>query len=255
MRDRARQRALAGAKSRRATSEELRDAAKRVKEIEGELLQIDLQPETKWGESRLERYQRVLRLRSMRQRFQAGRPLDTSDQPNGALLALAMTVMTVLLCAFCAGGALVGIQFLHQKPDPIAAAAAFWDNMETQAYAEVEASYLSPTLRVQFENSANNLFESAAKQADANYGQITNYQLLSQAGDLTQTAQLTYLITRGSHTTYKTTLTLILHGGVWGIDDLGSAINPQAAGLPPPPPSVTPSATSFSGARRPNSAA
>src|SRR5215469_7329912 len=106
MRDRARQRALAGAKSRRATSEELRDAAKRVKEIEGELLQIDLQPETRWGESRLARYQRVLRLRSMRQHFQAVRPLDTSDQPNGALLALAMTVMTVLLCAFCAGGAL-----------------------------------------------------------------------------------------------------------------------------------------------------
>ena len=50
MRDRARQRAKAEAMSHRASPDELRDAGKRVKELEQELLQsVPLQPETRAG--------------------------------------------------------------------------------------------------------------------------------------------------------------------------------------------------------------
>ena len=49
MRDRARQLAMAEAKSHRASPEELREASKRLKEIEDELSQRDLLPETKQG--------------------------------------------------------------------------------------------------------------------------------------------------------------------------------------------------------------
>src|SRR5215472_6713381 len=109
MRDRARQRAMAEARSHRASAEELRDAGKRVKELEQELLtSIQLQPETRQGEDRRERYSRLLRLRALRDNFTSMRPLE-ADHPNAFLLAIVMTVASLMLCGFCAGGALVGL--------------------------------------------------------------------------------------------------------------------------------------------------
>lgn len=235
MLDRVRQKALAAAKSRRASQEELKEAPQRVKEIERELLQMQLQPETKHGEERAQRYSRLLRLRNMRQRFTERRPLDTSDQPNGIILAVVMTVASFMICAFCAVGSYVGVQYLHQKPDPIAAASAFWVNVESRSYGEVRSSYLSPTLRVQYDQ---NSFQQLAQQADTDYGPVSNAVLFKQAGDMTQTAILTYQVTRNK--TYNATLTLVLHGGVWGVDDLGAVFDPSQAGLPAPTPSPSP---------------
>lgn len=238
MRDRARQRALAAARSRHASPEELKEASKRVKEIEQELLQMDLLPETRQGESRLQRYRRLLRIRSMREEFGATRQLEEPRPLNSLLLSLVMLVAAISLCAFCAGGVLAGVQILRQKPDPMAAASGFWDNMIARQYPEVVANYLSPTLRVQYSNGQ---FEQIASTADTNYGPVTAAQLLGQSGDMTQTAVLQYLVTRGAHTTYKDTIVLVLHGGSWGVDDLGSTVDPHAAGLPEP--TATPSPT------------
>src|SRR5215469_12049083 len=85
MRDRARQRALASAKSRRATPGELREAGKRLKELEQELQQLQLLPETKHGEEREQRYERLLRIRGMREEFQGDRPLEETT-PSKSLL-------------------------------------------------------------------------------------------------------------------------------------------------------------------------
>lgn len=248
MRDRARQRALAAARSRHASPEELKEAGKRVKEIEQELLQMNLLPETRQGESRLQRYRRMLRIRSMREEFGATRRLEEPQPVNSIVLSLVMLVASISICAFCAGGALAGVQVLRQKPDPMAAASGFWDNMVARQYSEVVATYLSPTLRVRYSNGQ---FEQIASAADTNYGPVTAAQLLGQSGDLTQTAVLQYLVTRGAHTTYKDTITLVLHGGSWGVDDLGATVDPHAAGLPEPtatpsptgPPTVPPDAT------------
>ncbi|MFI5274249.1 MAG: hypothetical protein ACHQ4H_14540, partial [Ktedonobacterales bacterium] len=229
MRDRARHRAYAQAKSRHADPEDLKEAAQRVKVIEQEMREMELRPETRHGEERSQRYGRLLRLRSMREGFTAARPLEQRNPLNSVAISLVMLVASVALCAFCVGGAYTGILFLHQKPDPIATASAFWDTMETQKYSDVVLSYLSPTLRVQY---GNGLFENAARGTDTGYGNITNAQLLSQAGDLTRTANLTYLVTRNA--TYKVTLMLTLHGGSWGVDDLGNTLTPDKAGLPVP---------------------
>ena len=238
MRDRARQRAYAAARSRRASPEELKEAGKRVKEIEQEMRELELRPETRQGEERAQRYGRLLRLRRMREAFTATRPQEDPRPLNSLALSLVMLFASFALCAFCVGGAYVGILYLRQKPDPINTATAFWETMETQKYSLVETTYLSPTLRVQY---SNGLFEQTAQTADTGYGDITNATLLQQSGNMQQTAVLTYLVQRtGSATvTYKVTIVLTLHGGSWGIDDLGNTLTPDKAGLPAPTPSPT----------------
>jgi len=242
MRDRARQRALAEAKSHRASAEELRDAGKRVKELEQELqTTIQIQPETKQGEERRQRYSRLLRIRAMRDEFTRGRQLE-ADHPNGLLLAVVMGVAAFMLCGFCAGGTIVGLQVLTYKPSPQATATAFWQDVEQQNYELlVTSNVLSPTLRVQY-NTPTEL-EQMAQPADSYYGTVTNYTLIEEGGDMTQTATLTYSVTRGTNKVYKATLGLVLYGGNWGVNDLGSSLVPSENGSLPPPPSPTPSPT------------
>jgi hypothetical protein len=241
MRDRARQRAYAEAKSRHATPQELKEAAQRVKAIEQEMRELELRPETRKGEERAQRYSRLLRLRRMRQAFTATRPQEEPRPLNGVILSLVMLVASFALCAFCVGGAYAGVLYLRQKPDPITTATAFWDTMETQQYSLIVSTYLSPALRVQY---SNGLFEQTAKTADSGYGLIQSATLIQQSGDTQQTAILTYLIQRNA--SYKATIVLTLHGGSWGVDDLGNTLSPDKAGLPPAPtptPSVAPSPT------------
>ena len=241
MRDRARQRALASARSRRASPEELKEAGKRVKEIEQEMRELELRPETRKGEERAQRYGRLLRLRRMREAFTATRPQEEPRPLNSIALSLVMLFASVALCAFCVGGAYAGLIVLQQKPDPIATASAFWDTMETQKYSLVESTYLSPALRVQYSTSSQSsvdLFAQTSQTADTNYGIITNATLIQQSGDMKQTAILTYLVQRNA--SYKATIVLRLHGGSWGIDDLGNVLAPDKAGLPEPTPSPSP---------------
>ena len=186
MRDRARQRALAEAKSHRATAEELRDAGKRVKELEQELLTtIQIQPETTQGEERRQRYSRLLRIRAMRDEFTRGRPLE-ADHPNGLLLAVIMGVAAFMLCGFCAGGTLVGLQVLTYKPSPLATGSAFWQDVEQQNYPFITSSLLSPTLRVEYNDPTK--FEDMAHQADSYYGPVTSFTLIGEGGDMTESA-------------------------------------------------------------------
>lgn len=240
MRDRARQRALATAKSRRATPEELREAGKRVKEIEQELLQIDLLPETKVGEERAARYSRLLRLRSMREDFQSDRPLENRSPSKSLLLALVMTVASFLLCAFCAGGSYTALQIVNQKPDPTVAASNFWDDMIHQRYVDIQSNYLAPGLRFQYDQTR---FVSQANAADQAYGQVVSAVVVKQTLGSDQ-ATITYSVTRANRTNpYTMTLGLGLHGGAWGVSDLGAALDPSLAGVPTPTPAAQPSPT------------
>src|SRR5215469_7538020 len=225
MRDRARQRAMAEAKSHRASAEELRDASKRVKELEQELLtSIQLQPETRQGEDRRERYSRLLRLRALRDNFISERPLEV-DHPSGFILAIVMTVAAFMLCGFCAGGALLGIQALNYKPSAIDTATAFWENVEQQNYANIRGNYLSPTLRVVYDNPSD--FTTLAQTSDTYYGPVTSFTLIQESGNMTQQASLTYSVTRGTSRHYTATLVLILYAGSWGVNDLGSSLDPS----------------------------
>jgi hypothetical protein len=231
---------MAEVKSRRASREELREAGKRVKELEQELLTtVPLSPETKQGEDRRSRYLRLLRLRNMRDDFTSTRPIQ-ADHPNGYILALVMTVACVLLCGFCAGGAFVGLQLLNFKPSPVDTANAFWAAAEQQNYSVIHTNYLSPTLRVIWDDPTQ--FASMAEASDSYYGAITNFSLIKQAGDMTQTAYLTYTVTRsknGVNKIYNATLKLVIHAGSWGIDDLGASLDPSVGGALPPIPTPT----------------
>lgn len=247
MRDRVRLRAMAEAKSRRATPEELREAGKRVKEIEQELLQLDLLPETRNGEDRESRYTRMLRLRDLRDQFSAVRPLQAQDQPNSMVLSVVMFVASFILCTVCAGGAYFGAQFINQKPNPTDTAAAFWSILESgdpNSYGTIQSTYLSPVLRVQYTQPQ---FVAQANQADSDFGTVTKAVQKSQpTGDPNQSVSIIYTVTRGTKNVYDVSLTLTLHAGTWGIDDMGAAINPTAAGLKAPSPTPTPT-TSPSG--------
>jgi hypothetical protein len=260
MRDRARQKALAEAKSHRASAEELRDAGKRVKELEQELLTtIQIQPETTHGEERRQRYSRLLRVRAMRDEFTRARPLET-EHPNGLLLAVIMGVAAFMLCGFCAGGTLVGVQVLTYKPSPQATGTAFWQDVEQENYGLlISDDVLSPTLRVQYSDPSQ--FATTAKVADGYYGPVTSFSLVAQGGDMTQSATLTYTVTRGTSKVYKATLSLVPFSGNWGVSDLGSSLAPWEkpldpslnSGLPPPPtpspsPTQIPTATPVLGA-------
>lgn len=245
MRDRTRRRVIAGAKSRLASPEELREAPKRVKELEQELRQLELSPEAKRGEEREHRYSRLLRLRSLREDFQIMRPLDVPRQPNSVLLTVVMFAAAFMLCASCVVGVVVGLQLVHQQPDPQATASGFWFDMEQQDYLQLQSTYLSPTLRVQYDQSQ---FLSTASYADQAFGKVTNAVQTKQGGNLTDTAIYSYVVTRtngSKNMSYTTTLTLTLHAGTWGVDDLGAAIDPTRAGIPAP---ATPTPTSSPGA-------
>jgi hypothetical protein len=230
---------MAEAKSHRATAEELRDAGKRVKELEQELLTtIQLQPETKQGEDRGRRYSRLLRLRALRDDFTSERPLE-ADHPSGFILAIVMTVAAFMLCGFCAGGALLGLQVLNFKPSAIDTATAFWQNVEQQNYSVIHSNYLSPTLRVVYDDPS--VFTAMAKSSDTYYGPVTNYTLIQDINNSAQQATLTYSVTRGTSKKYQATLVLILYAGSWGVNDLGSSLDPSENGSLPPPPTPSPS--------------
>ena len=245
MRDRTRRRVLAEAKSHLASPEELREAPKRVKELEEELRQLELSSEAKNGEERELRYSRLLRLRSLREDFQILRPLEVPRQPNSILLSIVMFVSAFMLCAACIAVVVVGLQLIHQKPDPQATASGFWFDMEQQDYLQLQSTYLSPTLRVQYDQSQ---FLSQASYADQAFGTVTNAVETKQAGDMNTTANFTYVVTRtlnGRNISYTATLILTFHGGTWGVDDMGAALDPTKAGIPAPAtpvPTDTPSA-------------
>ena len=268
MREITRNRMTAVAKSRRATPEELKQARERIKEIDAELKQLELQPETKKGEEREKRYDRILRLRAMRDEFKDKFPVNEEPRPNSLLLALVMTVTSFLICSFCAGGSYFAYAAINQKPDPIATAQGFWSDMEAQNYNDIHANFLSPTLRVGLDSAT---FNQTALLADTDYGLVTG-AILDQnkvpKTDLTQlqTVQLTYTVTR-SKVTYSVTLELEVHLGQWGIGNLGGAIDPTQSGVPavatptpypsPTPtdtpttvPGVTPTTTSTTGQRQ-----
>ncbi len=85
-------------------------------------------------------------------------------------------------------------------------------------------------------------FVTEASQADSDFGKVISAVQTSQpAGDLNQTVTINYQVTRGTKNVYPVTLTLTLHSGAWGIDDMGAAINPTSAGLKAPDPTPTPS--------------
>jgi hypothetical protein len=233
MREITRTRLAAQAKSRRATPEELREAKARLKEIETELTQLQLLPETKNGEEREKRYDRVLRLREMRDEFESRFPIRGPRQPNSLMLALVMTVASFLTCAACGGGLFFAYNALTQKPAPTATGDAFWADMEAQNYSDIRTNLMSATLRVGTDPAQFNLI---AGQADKDYGFVTSYSLTQESGDLTQNAALIYHVTRTKQkkvTTYYTTLKLSLVGGSWVTSDYGAAISPTSAGVAP----------------------
>ncbi|MEO7002116.1 MAG: hypothetical protein ABI068_09845 [Ktedonobacterales bacterium] len=247
MREITRNRMTAVAKSRRAAPAELKQARERIKEIDAELKHLELQPETKKGEEREKRYERILRLRAMRDEFQSKFPVNEEPRPNSLLLALVMTVTSFLICSFCAGGSYFAYAAINQKPDPVSTAQGFWADMQAQNYNDIHANFLAPTLRVALDS---NTFDQAALQSDASYGTVTGAILTKKpTGDLTQSqaVQLTYTVTR-SKVSYSVTLDMEVHLGQWGITNLSGAIDPTQSGVPAvatptPYPSPTPTDT------------
>ena len=236
-------RTIARARSRHATARELREAQLRIKEIEEEMREIPLLPETTKGEVREDRYARVLKLRVLREEFEASHPYDKRPHANGALLSIVLVVASFILCA-AVGLTTYGVyRLLTTKPDPVAAAANFWNDIQNQQYADAHENFLSPTLRVQ---QAQTLFVTQAQTADSTYGDVTAAVLQSEQTDA-NTATLTYKVTRtlpsSKATTYNDTLVLQLFQGDWGINDLGATIDPTLATNAPPAPTASPTAT------------
>lgn len=228
-------RRVAAVRSRRASPEELREAKERYKAIQDEMLQLQLTPETKNGEERIDRYERELRIRALREEFQSIAETQLHEPRNGAMLALVMTVASFLLCAFGAGGAYFGLQLINQKPTAQSTADSFWSAIKSQDYPTVHQDYLSPTLRVSI---APDAFIKQAQLADTQFGVITSAALIKQGTDSTTFASLTYAVVRtnarGKTTPYTVVLLLETHQGNWGISDMGAAINPVQAGVPAP---------------------
>lgn len=237
-------RTIARARSRRATARELREATVRIKELEEEMREIPLLAETTKGEAREERYARVLKLRALREEFEASHPYDKRPHANGMLLSLVLVVASFMFCA-ALGLTTYGVyRLLTTKPDPVATATNFWTDMQNQQYADAHESFFSPTLRVQ---QSQALFATQAQTADSTYGVVTAAVLAGVQTDA-NTATLTYKVTRtppsGKATTYNVTLVLQLFQGTWGINDLGATIDPTlATNGPPPAPTAAPTAT------------
>lgn len=243
-------RQMAAARSHRATPEELREARERLKEIDAELQQMELLPETKNGEEREQRYERVLRLRAMRDQFARMAPPQKPNHPNSILLSLFMIIGSFLICSVCAGGSFFMLRFVTQKPDPTVTGSGFWDDMKAQNYSDIHTNFLSSILRVQRQRE---LFIGDAQAADQVYGKVTDATLVSVPANATQVddVKLTYDVKREKNVHYTVTLELQLHSGVWGISDLGTAFAPSGPGVPIQPtptinPDVTPTATPVS---------
>ncbi|HET9110900.1 MAG TPA: hypothetical protein VFN78_08765 [Ktedonobacterales bacterium] len=255
MRDRTRTRMSALAKSRRASPEELREAQKRVKEIDAELRQLELQPETKQGEDREARYERALRLREMRDEFESRFPTRGPRQPNSLMLALVMTVGSFLTCAFCAGGFYFAFTALNYNAGPTGTASLFWSDVQSQNYQDVYLNVLATNLRLQFPQAQ---FVGDASQADSDYGKVTKVTLVDNSAaskSNVSNATLTYTVTRtkaGKATTYKVKLVLASVNNNWSVTDMGASIYPTEGGAPPinsatPGANTTPSATGTAG--------
>jgi hypothetical protein len=242
VRDNSRRR-MARAKSHRASAGELAEAKVRVKEIEQELAQIPLLIETTHGEDREARYARVLKLRMLRQEFEAQHPYDKRPHANSLLLSFVLVVASFIFCAAIGLTAYGSYRFLTDKPDPVSTATNFWSDMETQQYKDAHANFFSPTLRVQEPAST---FSNDAGAADATYGPITAAVLTSKQADAS-TATLTYKVTRtpasGKAVVYTTTIVMELFQGSWGVSNLGATINPSQGGAVGPSPTPSPSPT------------
>jgi hypothetical protein len=240
VRDINRSRMAAAAKSRRATPEELREARNRVKEIDAELRQLDLSPVTKRGEDREQRYERVLRLRQMREQFVSQYPALEQRSMNSLVLAGAMAIMSLLTVVFCAGGFYFAYSALTFNPGPDSVVTSFWADVQAQNYQDAYSNMLSSTLR-----GGINLqqFLSDAQQADTDYGPVTDVALLSKSGD-TSNAKWVYKVTRKkkgeSPIIYNATIQLAVQGNTWDISDLGASIYPTLGGVKPVPGSGTP---------------
>lgn len=238
----------AAAKSRRATPEELREARNRVKEIDTELRTLELSPETKRGEEREQRYERVLRLRQMREEFTSRFPSLEEGAGNSLILAAAMTIMTVLVCAFCAGGAYFGYNALTFNPGPSSVATSFWSDIQTQSYQDAYSNMLGPSLRGSLTQQQ---FLTDAQQADTDYGPVVSEALISPLGNPTSSAKLVYTVTRQKKgqkaITYQATIQMVSVANIWGVTDLGASIYPTLGGVKPvdgsTTPTVSPSAT------------
>jgi hypothetical protein len=228
-------RRLAAARSHNASKEELSGSKQRLKEIEEELRQITLAPETTKGEEREERYARALRLRAMRDDFQREFPIEQPPRANNLLLALVMTVASFMLCAFCAGGGYLAVNLVNQKPDPVSTANAFWNAMVQGNYSVARTSFFSPVLREQLPLDT---FANEASVVDKEFGQITAFVLIKQSGDFQSSGSLTYTITRGTSIKYQVVLQMLLFHNSWGVSDLGNALDPHSAN-----PRITPVAT------------
>lgn len=243
MRDRNR-RMVAEAKSHRASPEELREAKKRIKEIEEELRQIELQDQTKRGEDRAERFERVVRLREMREEFMSMVPPSTPSRPNSILLALVMFVCSFMLCAFCAVSGYAGLNLINQKPDPSTTGSNFWTAVEAQKYDTVEQVLFSPTLRLQLPIDT---LVAQANLADSKYGGVTDATYIKTTGNQTTNATLNYSVTRvngdGKKSVYTVKLGMSMFNRTWVISDVDTAFDPAAAGVPAPKGSAAPSPT------------
>ncbi len=236
-------RQMAAARSRRATPDELREARERLKEIDAELQQTELLPETKNGEEREQRYERVLRLRAMRDEFARKVPPMKPNHPNSVLLSLVMIIGSFLLCSVCGGGSFFMLRLVTQKPDPTVTSSGFWDDMMAQNYVDLHENFLNSILRVQ---RSTEVFVGDANSADVAYGKVTAAQLVSVPADATQVddVQITYAVTRNADVHYNVTLELQLHAGAWGISDFGDTFAPSGSGVPAlPTPSINPNET------------
>jgi hypothetical protein len=230
------------AKRRRATPDELREARNRVKEIDAELRQLDLLPETTRGEDREQRYGRVLRLRQMREQFTSRYPALEQQGMNSIVLAAVMAILSLLTCVFCGGGFYFAYSALTFNPGPDSVATAFWSDIEAQNYQDAYSNTLGSTLRGQVNLQQ---FLSDAQQADTDYGPVTAETLTSSPGNPTTSATLVYKVTRQKKgqppTTYNATILMSTQANVWGITDLGASIYPTLGGVKPVPDSGTPS--------------
>jgi hypothetical protein len=226
---------LARAKSTRATPGELREASQRYKEIQGELRQMGLAPETKQGEERLGRFEREQRLRAMRDDFQDATGTYPRPPRNSALLALVMTVASFLMCAFCGGSTYFGLQLLNQKPSATDVASGFWSSLEAKDYQTAHDAYIGPTLTLQLPVDT---FTSQAQQVDGQLGPVTSATLTQQSTLSTTSISLTYAVTRtdSQNTKHLTNVTLVVDQvrGTWGIADIGTLFATPAS------PSATP---------------
>ena len=219
-----------------AGPEDLHEASVRYKEIQEELRQMELAPETRHGEDRLDRYEREMRLRSMREEFQANAESQIPQPRNSAMLALVMTVASFLMCAFCAGGTYFGLQLLGQAPNPQTVSDGFWHSIVGGDYATAHDSYLSPSLA-----GAQNVeqFTAIAQQADTTYGKVVSATVVSTQMSGTTEAIITYSVvragTKGKQQTYPVAITLTLHQNAWSIADYGIAFTPSSTNVPTPP--------------------